>query len=247
METCQEQTVAELVVRHPEWRERLEKTGIDYCCGGKRPLGQAFAAAGLEWQAFAATLDDTADANAADAVHTNWDEAPLGELADHVLEKHHPFTKTQLPRLDELLTEVEAAHGVRHGRMLARLRRLYDGLHAELDAHLMKEEQRLFPVIQEMDAFVHGRRGEPAALGVVVDDLVRQLEAEHYRVDDALSAMRQVTDDYRLPLDACKTFRALYEGLQALEADLHEHMHLENNILFPSAAKLQAAMMEARE
>ena len=235
MDIRPEQTVADLVIRHPEWRERLETIGIDYCCGGKRPLGQAVAAAGLEWRAFVATLNDTPAAKAADAVHTNWNEAPLGELVDHILAKHHTFTKEQLSRLDGLLTRVEAAHGARHGEMLARLRRLYDGLHDELNAHLMKEEQILFPAIKGMDAFVHGMGGKPVVHGGSVANPIRQMEVEHDRAGKTLAGMRQVTDDYRLPLDACQTFRALYGGLQALEADLHEHIHHENNILFPKS------------
>jgi regulator of cell morphogenesis and NO signaling len=245
MDIRPEQTVAELVIRHPEWRERLEMIGLDYCCGGKRPLGQAVAAAGLEWSAFVATLSNASAANAADTVQTNWNKSPLGVLVDHILEKHHSFTKGQLSRLDGLLTKVEAAHGAKHGEMLARLRRLFDGLHDELDAHLMKEEQILFPAIKGMDAFVHGQGEKPVVHCGSIANPIRQMEVEHDRAGEALAGMRRVTDNYRPPLDACQTFRALYDGLQALEADLHEHIHLENNILFPSAAELEATMTEA--
>ena len=242
MDIRPEQTVADLVIRHPELSERLEKIGIDYCCGGKRPLGQAAAAAGLEWRAFLAALNDTSDANPANPVHTNWSKAPLNVLADHILEKHHAFTKEQLSRLDGLLAKVEAAHGARHGEMLARLRHLYNGLHHELDAHLMKEEQILFPAIKEIDAFISGRGSKPVIHCGSVANPIRQMEVEHDSAGKALVGMLQVSDNYRLPSDACQTFSALYAGLQALEADLHEHIHLENNILFPKSIEQERTL-----
>jgi regulator of cell morphogenesis and NO signaling len=238
----EDQTVADLVVRHPQLRARLEQFGIEYCCGGKRPLRDAVAAAGLEWQTFVAALNDTSASNAADSVHSNWNEVALGVLVDHILEKHHAFTKEQLTRLDGLLTKVEAAHGARHGEMLARLRRLYDGLHDELDAHLMKEEQILFPAIKEIDAFISGRGRKPVIHCGSVANPIRQMEVEHDSAGKALVGMLQVSDNYRLPSDACQTFSALYAGLQALEADLHEHIHLENNILFPKSIEQEKTL-----
>jgi len=237
-----DQTVADLVIQHPEWRERLETMGIDYCCGGKHPLGEAVKAAGIEWPAFLALMNETSAAKTVDPVYENWNEAPLSVLVDHILEKHHTFTKEQLPRLDGLLAKVRVAHGVKHGEMLTRLQSLYDGLHAELDTHLMKEEQILFPAIKGIDAFVNGKGEKPVVQCGSVANPIRQMEAEHDSAGGALAGIRQTTDSYRLPADACLTFKALYDGLQALEADLHEHIHLENNILFPKSIKLEEVM-----
>jgi regulator of cell morphogenesis and NO signaling len=126
--------------------------------------------------------------------------------------------------------------------MLARLQRLYDGLHAELDTHLMKEEQILFPAIKAIDAFVNGKGEKPVVQCGSVANPIRQMEAEHDSAGEALAGIRQATDSYRLPADACLTFKALFDGLQTLEADLHEHIHLENNILFPKSIKLEEGM-----
>lgn len=134
------------------------------------------------------------------------------------------------------------AHGIKHGEMLARLQRLYDGLHAELDTHLMKEEQILFPAIKAIDAFVNGKGEKPVVQCGSVANPIRQMEAEHDSAGEALAGIRQATDSYRLPADACLTFKALFDGLQTLEADLHEHIHLENNILFPKSIKLEEGM-----
>ena len=238
-----DQTVADFVIQHPEYRERLEKMGIDYCCGGKHPLGEAVKAAKIEWPAFLALISETSAAKSVVPDFGNWNEAPPSVLVDHILEKHHSFTKEQLLRLDGLLAKVQVAHGARHGEMLARLQRIYDGLHAELDTHLMKEEQILFPAIKGIDAFVNGKGEKPVVHCGSVANPIRQMKAEHDSAGAALAEMRQTTNSYQLPADACLTFNALYAGLQALEADLHEHIHLENNILFPKSIEQEKVML----
>ncbi|MBK6899604.1 MAG: iron-sulfur cluster repair di-iron protein [bacterium] len=234
--------VAELVIRHPILRETLERLGVDYCCGGKQPLAVAVAEAGRDWTAVRAELQATLASTAAVAAPVDWSAATLGELIDHILEKHHVFTKAQLLRLDGLLGKVQNAHGAHHGSVLEDLRRVFDGLRAELDAHLMKEEQILFPAIMGIDAFMSGRGERPAIHCGSVGHPIRQMEHEHDGAGQALVAMRRITDGYRLPEDACPTFAALYDGLQALEADLHEHIHLENNLLFPRSVALEEDM-----
>lgn len=234
--------VAELVIRHPVLRETLERLGVDYCCGGKKPLAAAIADAGRDWTAVRDELQAVLASAAGGVLPVDWSAATPGELADHILEKHHVFTKTQLLRLDGLLGKVQNAHGAHHGAVLEDLRRVFDDLRAELDAHLMKEERILFPAIREIDAYVSGRGARPAIHCGSVAHPIRQMEHEHDGAGQALAAMRRITGDYRLPADACPTFTALYDGLQALEADLHEHIHLENNLLFPRCIALEADM-----
>ena len=233
-EIRQDMTVGNLVVHHPHLRQSLEQLGIDYCCGGKRPLGKAAEAAGQAWTTVEAVLTEVLAGRSKQTV-TDWNTVSLTILADHILEKHHTFMKEQLPRLDGLLAKVQRAHRAQHGDMLSELRRVYDSLRSELEAHLMKEEQILFPAIKGIDAFLAGKGERPVVHCGSVSHPIRQMEHEHDSAGNALAEMRRMTDGYRLPSDACQTFTALYDGLQAMEADLHEHIHLENNILFPKS------------
>lgn len=236
-----ELTLGELVTRYPRLRERLEQKGIDYCCGGKRTLAEAVTAAGLDLEATVADLEMSLAQDPSTAA-ADWSAVPLSVLADHILDTHHVFTKAQLTRIDTLMAKVQNAHRARHGEMLDALRRVFDPLKAELETHLMKEEQVLFPAIKGIDGFMADRNGRPAVHCGSVTHPVRQMEREHDAAGTALVRMREITVNYRTPADACQTFKALYEALAALEADLHEHIHLENNILFPGSVRQEEAM-----
>jgi regulator of cell morphogenesis and NO signaling len=235
-------TVGELVVRQPQLRQCLEKLGIDYCCGGGKPLVDAVKEAGQDWSSVLSALSKALKTELQDA-NRAWNNASLGDLIDHILVKHHNFTKEQLLRLDGLLTRVQKAHKAQHGDMLRRLRSLYDALRSELEPHLLKEELILFPAIKEIDAFMSGTGGRPVIHCGSIVNPIRQMEHEHNSAGVTLVGMRQTTDSYLLPSDACQTFAALYDGLKALEADLHEHIHLENNILFPKSVELEGEII----
>lgn len=173
---------------------------------------------------------------------TDWTAVPLTVLADHILDTHHVFTKSQLARIGVLLTRVQNAHRSRHGAMLDSLGNAFDSLRAELEAHLMKEEQILFPAIKGIDGFLAGRGGRPVVHCGSIAHPIQQMEHEHDGAGAVLVSVRQITHNYSLPEDACETFKALYEALAALEADLHEHIHLENNILFPASVAQERQM-----
>lgn len=242
-----DETVGDLVVRHPRLRPYLEQLGIDYCCGGKKSLREAAQKAGQTWPAVRAVLQNALEVEPERSVGTNWNTASLSLLADHIVAKHHAYMKEQLPRLDGWLLKVQKAHGAQHGEMLGHLRRIYTALRAELEAHLMKEEQILFPAIKAIDAFMTGGGERPVFHCGSIFSPIRQMEYEHDQAGRALAEMHRLTDDFRLPGDACPTFAALFEGLQAMEADLHEHIHLENNILFPQSVEREDAMNQKTE
>ena len=231
----QDMTVGELVVQYPQMRLHLEKMGIDYCCGGKLPLSAAAKQAGVEWPILRAALKDVLTSEPKGRDNTDWNSVSLSVLVDHIVDTHHAFLKEQLPRLDQLGARVEKAHAAEHGEMLSHLRRVYGLLRNELEPHLMKEEQILFPTIKGIDAFMTGTGPRPVVHCGSVANPIAQMEHEHDTAGSALVDLRQVTANYQLPPDACQSFAALYDGLQALEADLHEHIHLENNILFPKS------------
>ncbi len=230
-------TVGEAARRCAKTLPVFEKYGIDYCCGGGKSLADAARERGLDPSSLLDELEQACQAAvvASTAAETDWSAAPLGELVRHILDVHHAYMKAALPRLRSLVPAVLKAHADRHGETLRRVKDLFNELDAELSSHLMKEEQVLFPFILAAES--HDRAGLPlpsAPCGSVRHP-IRQMEFEHESAGRALAALREATRDYTLPPDACPSFRALYEELQRMEADLHRHIHLENNILFPRA------------
>ena len=226
-------TVADLVLAHPALRPLLERLGIDYCCGGRKPFAQAVRDAGHDLKSVMDACQRTVQASASTPAATDWTRATVTALADHILATHHVFTRSQLERIDGLLVRVQRAHAAAHGAMLGEVREIFDALRAELESHLAKEEQILFPAIQAIDGYLAGRNARPDIHCGRVAYPIRQMEVEHDAAGAALARLRSLTGGYQAPADACATFQALYEALPALEDDLHEHIHLENNILFP--------------
>lgn len=237
-------TVRDVVVTYPAARRIFEGMGIDYCCGGQKPLSEAAKNAGVSVSEVASAVEHAVeeDADKGGEPDRSWTDASLTELADHIETAHHAYMRDALPRLSKLLTTVGRAHHANHGEMLAELSETFGGLREEIEMHLMKEEQVLFPYIRQMQASASRKAALPPMHCGTVQNPVRQMEAEHEHAGDALARMRSLTDDYTLPADACPTFEALYQALQELEADLHEHIHLENNILFPRAERLESEL-----
>lgn len=230
-------TVRELVGRCPQTRPVLEKHGIDYCCGGGQTLESAAARQNVSFAMLAAELDQAATAPPRGPTEKDWFAAPLPELVDHIVGTHHAYLRTALPRLRMLIAKVLNAHGDRHGEMLRRVQASFTALDEELSAHLFKEEQVLFPHIVAAAQSTPGMRPMPP-FGTVRNP-ISQMEHEHDSAGAALADLRQATGDYALPGDACPTFRAMYDALRQLESDLHQHIHLENNILFPRAVEME--------
>lgn len=233
-------TVKDIVVQHPETRVVLEELGIDYCCGGKASLAQAAQQAGVSVDRVLANLDEALRAQEGGVAVKDWASASPTELADHIEQTHHVFMKQQLPRLADLLDKTLQAHGQRHGEMLGQLKQTFITLKTDIEMHLAKEEQILFPLIRQMEAYQQGRGPVPEVHCGSVANPIGQMEFEHDQAGQFLAQIRAITSDFQLPEDACETFRALYDGLRDVEADLHEHIHLENNILFPEAVEVEA-------
>ncbi len=215
-------TVGELVKIRPARARVFEQFKIDYCCGGKLPLTEACAKRGLDADAVLDQLQ-RADAEAQQRDNTLVDADAMGltELADHIEQVHHAYLREELPRLDQMTDKVYRVHG-EHEPRLADVRRAFVALKTELTSHMMKEEQILFPLIKS------GQGAHASAPMSVMED-------EHESAGRALERLRHLTNDYTAPEGACNTWRALWAGLQQLETDMHEHIHLENNILFPRA------------
>jgi len=229
-------TLAELAANSLSAIRILERNGLDYCCGGKQPFDEACAAKGLDPEQILRDIDDAARTGASDR---DWQTAPLQELVTHIVETHHAYLKSELPALEARIQKVVAVHGARDPQKLPRLAEVFAGLRSELEMHLQKEESILFPfIVQYGRAELQNVPVPPVPFGSIANPIA-VMEREHDGAGDALQEIRELTGDYNPPPYACTTVRALYEGLQALEKDLHVHIHLENNILFPRAIALE--------
>jgi regulator of cell morphogenesis and NO signaling len=237
-------TVGAVATRIPAAKAAFERLGIDYCCGGNCKLKAELQEKGITEEQLIEAIGQTVAAQPSPS-SKGWSTASISELIDHILATHHVFMKRELPRIDGLLAKVAGAHGERHGRMLGQLTTTFQGMHDEILQHLAKEEEILFPLIAATDTFMSGEGQRPTCHCGTVLNPIRKMEHEHENAGQALARMRELTADFGLPDDACPTFATLYEALEAMEKDLHEHIHLENNILFPSAAEQEAAMTGA--
>ncbi len=232
-------TVRELVGRYPQTRKIFEDHGIDYCCGGGQSLAVAADQRGLKLPLLTTALERAIQAatDQAEPSDRDWYAALLAELVSHIVEVHHGYMKQVLPQLRLLTQKVLNAYGAHHGEMLRQVQDLFRALDAELTPHLMKEEEILFPYIVALEAHVRDGVAKPSACFGSVRNPIRQREHEHESAGATLAKLREVTANYALPQDACPTFAAMYEEFQHMEADLHQHIHLENNILFPRIPK----------
>lgn len=225
-------TLADLVTRHPDLARELERRSLDYCCGGQRTLAEACASRDLDVDETVAEL-----ASVPGGAVAPWASFGPVELIDHLEATHHVYLRDELPRITALADKVAQVHRDRHPELLE-VQQLAGELRADLEPHLVEEEQVLFPVIRAL-AGADPASGLPDA---TVHEPVAVMLREHDRVGDLLAELRAVTGDYALPDDACASYTALYAGLAQLEADTHLHVHKENNLLFPAAVALEAGM-----
>lgn len=212
-------SVAALAAARPASIAVLQRHRIDFCCGGGRPLSEACAAAGVSEAQLLREVDERESFGKAER---RWDQAPLTELVAYIVDHHHQPLADELSRLKAMAARVLQVHGAKDPERLADLYHTVVALEADLLPHLQKEEDVLFPWICT---------GRPLDAG----EAVQALQLEHDSVAVLLRRARDLTDDHTPPEGACMTWRALYNGLAELEADLKRHIHLENNILFPRA------------
>ena len=224
-----ELTVGEMVVEQPSRARVFEQFGIDYCCGGKIPLAEACATRGTDLDAVLNALRESETVASPDT-EKDWSRESMTSLVDHIVATHHAYLREEFPRLTKMTEKVVQVHGERHSE-LAEVRDVFAALRAELDIHMQKEEEVLFPMIKQLDSGVTGA----ASLCGTIAAPIRMMEHEHDSAGDALGRLRRLTDDFAIPADACNTYRVMLDGLATLEADLHQHIHKENNILFPKA------------
>ena len=231
-----EMTVRDVALQVPESTRLFEKLKIDYCCGGSQPLVTACASAGVDVDTVMEMLGEIT--NPQDAEALDFQNASLPELIEHILETHHVFTKNEMDRLQSLVNKVLSAHGGNHPE-LVHLSELWLQLCSDLKPHMFKEEQILFPYIVAMAQAADQNQAQPFAPFGTVNNPVRVMMREHDTAGQILRELRALTSDYKVPPDACISYQTLYAALENFEKDLHQHIHLENNVLFPKALDLE--------
>jgi regulator of cell morphogenesis and NO signaling len=230
-------TVAEIAARSLAAVRLFEQRGIDYCCGGHRPLAEACNEKGIDPDTIKRELE--AALAAGQQQECDWASVSLQELTDHIVGTHHEYLKRELPLLADRLAKVYRIYNERYGPTLVGLPEVYDGLRSELEMHMMKEERILFPNIAAAEQAVASSGMMPPLPFGSFANPIAMMEREHNSAGGALARIREITGNFALPDCACTTYRALMNGLQELEQDLHLHIHLENNILFPRTLELE--------
>ena len=225
-----DRTVGEIVAENPSQARVFQAFGIDFCCQGGRTLREACTLKGIGLESVIEQLE------AAFAVKTPLENNPAllppVELIQHIVDKHHAYLRAELPRIHAMSERVAKVHGG-HTPTLIEVFEVFCAMEDELQGHMMKEEQILFPAIQ---ALCTGSKVMP------LDGPVACMLQEHDDAGQALARMRELTKGFTPPPDACNTYRALFAGLAELEEDLHRHIHLENSVLFPQAMELNGAV-----
>jgi regulator of cell morphogenesis and NO signaling len=232
-----ETTVREVALTVPSSTRIFEKLKIDYCCGGNQALAEACASAGVVVDNVIELLTEVMPSNSSDGSIV-FQNASLPQLITHILDTHHVFTKSEMDRLQSLADKVLAAHGGNHPE-LVHLDELITRLCADLKPHMFKEEQILFPYIMAMTEVAGLHRAAPYAPFGTVNNPIRMMMREHDTAGEILRELRALTCDYTVPADACISYQTLYQALENFEQDLHQHIHLENNLLFPRALELE--------
>ncbi len=238
MNTTGTKTIREIALETPETTRVFEEFKIDYCCGGKKSIEEACAEAGIDPSVVAARIEsaisDHSDRDNAGDV----EKQSASKLIDYILAKHHIYTVEEIERLTPLMEKVCSKHGQQHPDLFE-LQTVFLALADSLIPHMKKEEMVLFPYIQSLESISSGPGvTDPPHFGTV-ENPIRMMMVDHEADGMRLRQMRETSNDYTLPDGACPSFTALYAGLEDLEKDLHRHIHLENNVLFPAAVNLE--------
>jgi regulator of cell morphogenesis and NO signaling len=229
-------TVGDLAVEVPNSIRVFEAWGIDYCCGGRTPLPEACAAVGRTVDEFIGQLDRAAVTPG--GTTRDWPAETLTCMSANIVTIYHTYTREELQTFAPLASKVLSVHGERRPE-LAEVVVLIRDLTSDMLPHMLKEEQVLFPYVEQLEAA--GETGQPAPTPFfgTVKNPVRMMMLEHDRVGELLARLRAVTGGYVPPESACFSYRELYRRLEEFERTTHEHVHVENNIYFPRAIALE--------
>jgi len=240
MENIRNKSVGEIVKLDFRAADIFSNYGIDFCCGGKISVAEACANAKTDDSIVIRALENL-KSQSGSAVHNfnNWN---IGFLTDYIIHTHHQYVSKAIPQILPLAQKVADVHGEHHPEVVV-MNELFNDLTSELLSHMQKEEQILFPYIKKwvVDESA-GKCSDPSCFGTVLGP-ISVMEQEHENAGVILKQLYHLSDGYTPPEDACNTFRVLYGKLKEFEDDLHRHIHLENNILFPKAIEMEQALL----
>lgn len=221
-----EDAIGQIVAAFPGASEIFYKYNIDFCCGGDRPLSLAISSQNLNGKIIIDELNTKYQGfEESNEKFTDWAKESPSKLIDYVVNNHHAYLNVELPKISTLLLKILAVHGKKHEELF-KVHRLFNNLRTELEEHLVKEEEFLFPLIIQYE------KGKDEKVRTSALEYILQIEQEHTGAGDIIKELREITDHYNTPKDVCGTFELTYKKLLELEVDLFQHIHLENNILF---------------
>lgn len=230
--------VKDFVAEFPAAAQIFEKTGIDYCCGGEKSLQEACKGAHVTVEEILQSIENARASESPQNQPTDWNKVSLSSLIQYIVEKHHDYCRQEQERLGTLLGKVVQVHGASHPE-LNRIQLLFTRMTKDLALHLMKEENTLFPMILEMESAVLRKKSLPRPSFGTIENPVSMMILEHDESGKALKEMHSLSHGYEPPEDACNSYRSLYQGLKEFEQDMHQHIYVENYVLFPRTVSLE--------
>lgn len=233
--TTTDTSLGEVVSAQPGAARVFQQHGLDFCCGGSRSLGEACESGGVDVDVVLGDL-----AALAPVPEPDWASMGPAELVDHIEATHHEYLHAELGLLASLAAKVAEVHGERHPE-LTDVYKTYSELQADLEPHLAKEEQILFPMIRELAA----ADASPSFHCGSLRNPISQMLSDHDRAGELLEQLRDLSRDYAVPEDGCASYSSLYQRLEQLEADTHMHVHKENNVLFPAVLEIESRLANA--
>jgi regulator of cell morphogenesis and NO signaling len=226
-------TLGALVSANPELAREFERRGLDYCCGGGRTLADACLGLGLDPAVTASELGAASTPGTSAA----WSAMGPADLVDHLEATHHRFLWDEMPRLSALVAKVVSVHGARHPELHA-IATCYEAIRADLEPHMSKEEQVLFPMIRELSS----APSAPPVAWKTLRNPISVMLREHDQVGELLAELRRLSNGYEAPADGCASYVTCFAALAELEANTHLHIHKENNLLFPMVERMETGL-----
>jgi regulator of cell morphogenesis and NO signaling len=230
--SIKEETIGEIVTKDFRKAQVFKNFNIDFCCGGKKTIKEVCESKGIDITVLKRALEEVVDE--VDTTGNNYQKWDIGFLTDYIINTHHQYVKDNTQFIMELANKVAKVHGEQHPELI-KVAQIFTQVAMELISHLNKEEKMLFPFIKELAAVQRTGGTLPASAFGNVSNPIRMMELEHEEAGEALQTIREITDNFTLPSDACNSYVILYKKLNEYENDLHKHVHLENNILFPKS------------
>ncbi|WP_138430971.1 iron-sulfur cluster repair di-iron protein [Fodinibius saliphilus] len=235
MEKLNGQTIGEIVADDYRTAGIFKKFGLDFCCGGKRTVSEACEKKGVDFDKLSKELLSLGSVNSANHNYNDWSPALL---VDYIIERHHEFVRAKTSEIEIYAHKVARVHGERHEEVI-QIRDTFLTLKEEMLSHLMKEEEILFPYIKQLvNAEKKGKPVEKPDFKTAANP-VAMMEAEHEDAGNLMAQIEELSNGFTPPQDACATYRVLFQNLEGFQDDLHKHVHLENNVLFPKALELE--------